>query len=154
MENNENQELLEKDIIKHIVISGGGIIGFSQYGVLRESNQRGLWSIDNIESIYGTSAGAIIGVIICLKYDWETINDYIIKRPWQNVFKIKVEKIFESYSKKGIFDLKTIYIFFYVQIILLPMLIDKLNRYKLNLSHYKRSYKSYLIDSRAFFLYY
>jgi predicted acylesterase/phospholipase RssA len=62
----------------------------------------------NIESIYGTSAGAIVGILICLKYDWETINDYIIKRPWQDVFPIKVQNIFEAYTKKGIFDIKTI----------------------------------------------
>ena len=62
----------------------------------------------NIESIYGTSAGAIVGVLICLKFDWETINDYIIKRPWQDVFKITVERILEAYTKKGIFGSKTI----------------------------------------------
>ena len=77
-------------------------------GAIQHLEAKKFIDLKNIESIYGTSAGAIIGVIICLKYDWETINDYIIKRPWQDVFKIKVEKIFESYSKKGIFDLKTI----------------------------------------------
>jgi len=94
--------------IKHLVLSGGGPIMIQLLGAIQHLEANKFVDLKNIESIYGTSAGAIIGVIICLKYDWETINDYIIKRPWQNVFKIKVEKIFESYSKKGIFDLKTI----------------------------------------------
>jgi predicted acylesterase/phospholipase RssA len=64
--------------------------------------------MDNIESIYGTSAGAIVGILICLKFDWETINDYIIKRPWQDVFPIKVQNILDAYAKKGVYDVKTI----------------------------------------------
>jgi predicted acylesterase/phospholipase RssA len=64
--------------------------------------------LQDIETIYGTSAGAIIGVCIALKFDWETINDYIIKRPWQDVFPIKVQNILDAYAKKGIFDIKNI----------------------------------------------
>ena len=94
--------------IKHLVLSGGGPIMIQLLGAIQHLEANKFIDLKNIESIYGTSAGAIIGVIICLKYDWETINEYIIKRPWHDVFKIKVEKIFESYSKKGIFDLKTI----------------------------------------------
>ena len=50
----------ELPIIKHIVLSGGGQSIFTFYGVIKESNERGLWNISNIESIYGTSAGAIL----------------------------------------------------------------------------------------------
>jgi predicted acylesterase/phospholipase RssA len=94
--------------IKHLVLSGGGPIMIQLLGSIQHLESNKFIDLKNIESIYGTSAGAIVGVLICLKYDWETINDYIIKRPWQDVFKIKVDKIFESYSKKGIFDFKTI----------------------------------------------
>jgi predicted acylesterase/phospholipase RssA len=94
--------------IKHLVLSGGGPIMIQLLGAIQHLESNKFIDLKNIESIYGTSAGAIVGVLICLKYDWETINDYIIKRPWQDVFKIKVDKIFESYSKKGIFDFKTI----------------------------------------------
>jgi predicted acylesterase/phospholipase RssA len=62
----------------------------------------------NIESIYGTSAGAIVAVMISLRYDWDTINDYIIKRPWHDVFPIKIQNILDAYTKKGIFDIKTV----------------------------------------------
>lgn len=65
-------------------------------------------NIQNIESIYGTSAGAIIGVMLSLGFDWETLNDYIIKRPWQDVFPVKVQNILDAYTKKGIFDIKTV----------------------------------------------
>ena len=65
-------------------------------------------NMQNIESIYGTSAGAIIGVMLSLGFDWETLNDYIIKRPWQDVFPVKVQNILDAYTKKGIFDIKTV----------------------------------------------
>jgi predicted acylesterase/phospholipase RssA len=60
--------------------------------------------LDNIESIYGTSAGAIVSILIALKYDWETLNDYIIKRPWHELFSINVKNIFDAYTNKGIFN--------------------------------------------------
>ena len=61
--------------------------------------------MNEIETIYGTSAGTLVGTLICLKFDWETINDYIIKRPWQDVFKIQIQNIFDAYTKRGIFDI-------------------------------------------------
>jgi len=94
--------------IKHLVISGGGPIMIQVLGAIQHLEQNNFVDMKNIESIYGTSAGAIVGILICLKYDWETINDYIIKRPWQDVFPIKVQNIFDAYTKKGIFDIKTI----------------------------------------------
>ena len=77
-------------------------------GAVQHLEQNKFIDFMNIETIYGTSAGAIVGTIIALKYDWETINDYIIKRPWHDLFKIKIEKILEAYTKKGIFDNKII----------------------------------------------
>ncbi len=77
-------------------------------GAIQHLEKSEFLNIKNIETIYGTSAGAIVGTLICLNYDWDTINDYIIKRPWKDVFPIKVQNIFDAYTKKGIFDIKTI----------------------------------------------
>jgi predicted acylesterase/phospholipase RssA len=96
------------NIIKHIVISGGGPTGFTYYGILKETNRNGLWNIENIKSIYGTSMGAIIGTILVLNYDWETIDDYLIKRPWNNIYKFDMYSIIDSYKKRGIFNIKVI----------------------------------------------
>jgi predicted acylesterase/phospholipase RssA len=94
--------------IKHLVISGGGPIMIQILGSLQHLEKNNFINLNDIESVYGTSAGAIVGVLICLKFDWNTINDYIIKRPWQDVFQINPQSIFEAYSKKGLFDIKTI----------------------------------------------
>lgn len=98
----------ETTIIKHIVCSGGGVTGFAFYGAIKESYKQGIWHIDNINTIYGTSVGSIFAVILTLKYDWDTLDDYLIKRPWQNVFKFNLYSIFESLQRRGIFGRETI----------------------------------------------
>ena len=95
-------------VIRHIVCSGGGVTGFSFYGMLRECHKRNLWKLEDIETIYGTSVGSIIAVILALDYDWDTIDDYLIKRPWNNVFKFNLYSIIDSLQQRGIFGMKTI----------------------------------------------
>jgi predicted acylesterase/phospholipase RssA len=92
-------------VIKHIVISGGGPTGFLSYGAAKHLAQQQFWSHDNIESIYGTSIGSLIGAMICLKHDWNTLDDYIIKRPWEKVIVNSLE-MFELFSQKGMAKLK------------------------------------------------
>ena len=95
--------VLEKKI-KHIVISGGGIAGFSFYGALRETEKNGLWNINDIQTMYGTSIGAIFTTIIALKYDWDILDDFLIKRPWHNVYQFDINKLFLTFQTKGIFN--------------------------------------------------
>jgi len=94
--------------IKHLVLAGGGVCGFSTYGALRESHKSGFWNINNIESIYSTSVGAIFATILALKYEWSVIDDYLIKRPWQHLFKFNMYSIINSFQNMGIFDVKII----------------------------------------------
>jgi len=98
--------------IKHLVIPGGGPTGIQALGALQYLETNGYWNINDIETIYATSAGSIISVLLCLKFDWETINDYIIKRPWSEAFNLSVNQIFEAYSKKGLFDKNIAEIFY------------------------------------------
>jgi predicted acylesterase/phospholipase RssA len=90
--------------IKHLVLSGGGPTMLQTIGVLYYLETNDYLSFKNIETIYGTSAGTIIGTIIALNFDWETVNDYLIKRPWQDVFPINIKNILDAYNKKGLFD--------------------------------------------------
>ena len=115
-ESNTTQEPL---VIKHLVICGGGVSGFTAYRMIKERSISGFLSIDNIQSIYGTSVGAILAVILALKYSWEDIDIYLVKRPWQNVFKFDIQSFVYSYENRGIFDQKVIHE------ILHPLLLGK-----------------------------
>lgn len=96
-------------MIKHIVISGGGAAGFSYYGVLKQTQIRGLWYPENINTIYATSAGTFLAVILALGYDWNTIDDYLIKRPWNQVYKFELSMAIKTVLNQGMFDHTSIY---------------------------------------------
>lgn len=99
---------MENQNIKHLVLAGGGTTGMTVYGILRESEKAGFWNIENIESINGTSVGSMISVFVALKYDWDVLDDYIIKRPWQNVYKFDFREAFSALQNRGIFNIKII----------------------------------------------
>ena len=98
--------------IKHLVISGGGPTGLKAIGALQHLEQNGVWNINDIVSIYATSAGAIVAILLALKFEWSDITDYIIKRPWHDAYPFGVDQVFEAYSKKGLFDISIFTIFF------------------------------------------
>ena len=89
-------------VIKHIVISGGGPTGFITYGAAKHLAKEAFWKLDDIESIYGCSIGAYMGVILSLGYDWDWLDDYFIKRPWDKVIGITPISIFDSLITRGI----------------------------------------------------
>jgi predicted acylesterase/phospholipase RssA len=72
--------------IKHLVISSGGPAGHMMYSILRTLNLKGVWDFKNIKSIYGSSVGSYIAIIIALRYEWQVMDDYLIKRPWEKIF--------------------------------------------------------------------
>ena len=87
-------------MIKHLVISGGSYNGIKTFGILYELAKNNFYNIKNIESIYCTSVGSIIGSIISLNMDNDIIFNYIHKRPWYKITNIKNL----SFKKKGLLD--------------------------------------------------
>jgi len=108
MEDHENVQDGKYPTIKHLVISGGGTYGVLAYGALRETNRGGFWKMENIKSIHTVSIGCILATILLLQYDWETIDEYLIKRPWEKVFKYDIQSMFNAYENRGLFDKKLI----------------------------------------------
>jgi len=91
--------------IEHIIISGGGpIFGLYAYGVLNKLQSGGKLDIDNVKTICGCSSGAILGALMCLKYDWNDLSEYIICRPWDKIVDISPEDLFRLPQDKGILD--------------------------------------------------
>ena len=83
-------------MFKHIVIEGGAYFGLYIIGAIYELKKSTL--IDNIESIYGVSVGSYIGLLLCLKMDWDDILNYFINRPWNKTFTLP------NNIKKGLLD--------------------------------------------------
>jgi predicted acylesterase/phospholipase RssA len=94
----------KQSIIKHIVIGGGGHYGLTMYGILKEAHKLGFWKHENIQSLYGTSIGSLICLLVTLDYDWDTLDRYFIERPWETVFKFDLNTIMYAFENRGIFD--------------------------------------------------
>lgn len=93
--------------IKHLVLPGGGAASLRLLGALQRLEENNIWKHENIVSIHAVSAGTLIAVLIAIGFDIQTIVEYMIGRPWDNVFQISLVNIFDVFSKKGFFGTET-----------------------------------------------
>ena len=98
--------------IEHIVISGGGIWGLYAYGAVKACCESGFINLSNIKSYYGTSVGSIISVILSLKIDFETVDTYLIKRPWLNVIQNAMYNPIQILENNGVLHKRFFYSIF------------------------------------------
>jgi len=105
-----NKESTKK--IEYIVVNGGGPLILNMYGALKKSNQLKMWEHKNIKSYYGTSAGAIICLLLALNFDWEETDAFLINCPWSNFLNFNVLEIYNYYLNNGISDKTFVYGFF------------------------------------------
>jgi predicted acylesterase/phospholipase RssA len=104
MSEEEEKELWRyhsKTTYRHIVFSGGAAGGLYIYGALKRAHEKGLWDYSNIRSVWGTSAGSILAICLILQYDWSVLDDYLIKRPWNHVFKLNYMRLWYERGLMG-----------------------------------------------------
>lgn len=90
--------------IKHLVLSGGGAAGFTVYGALKYLNKHNFFNLSDIKSIHACSAGSIIAGLVILTENWDMLDDYILKRPWDKLININPTSLLNLWQKKGIFN--------------------------------------------------
>lgn len=90
-------------MIKNIVLGSGGHNLIRMMGCIDTLIKVKYMEQDKIENIYATSAGAILGVYICLKLDWDALMEYIINKPWTKRYENNAVSIFSAFDDKGIF---------------------------------------------------
>ena len=83
-------------MIEHLVLSGAGTNGLVQIGLLHYLIDYEKIVLSNIKSIYSTSAGSIISILLLIGIPIIEIKEYIINRPWEKFFDIQ-------FHEKGIF---------------------------------------------------
>lgn len=93
-------------VIKNLVISGCGPIALRYLGCIKHLIQNNYFSINDIEKIYCTSGGIIVAISIILGYSFETLEEYYVKRPWNEVYKVGAKQILGLYKSKGLFGKK------------------------------------------------
>jgi len=90
--------------IKHIVLCGGGPVGLVSYGAIKKFINDKIIIYENIKSIYSTSVGCFISFIFLLNLNFEWIDDFIIKRPWENLINFSSADYFSLFFTKGLCD--------------------------------------------------
>ena len=85
-------------MIEHLVLSGAATNGLIQVGLLTHLLENEIIHMKNIKSIYATSAGAIISVLLLIGVSVTEIKEYFINRPWQKFFDIDFK-----FEEKGVF---------------------------------------------------
>ena len=99
-------------MIKHLVIPAGGLHFFILYGALKYLNMKEVWKLKDIESIYGTSCGALLAFIISMDLEWEYIDNYLINRPWHTVYNITPDMFINAIEAKGLINKNYLVTFF------------------------------------------
>jgi predicted acylesterase/phospholipase RssA len=83
-------------MIEHLVLSGAGTNGLVQIGLLHYLIDQEKLALTDIKSIYATSAGAILSILILIGVPIPEMKEYIIHRPWEKFFDVQ-------FHDKGIF---------------------------------------------------
>lgn len=86
--------------IQHIVLSGGGIIGLMQFGIISELINNHYIKYDEIKSLYATSAGGIIGLFFLLNCDYYDTENYILNRPFEKINKLNLKTFINMFNNK------------------------------------------------------
>ena len=105
--------------VDHIVVPGGGPHGIRYLATLLRLRDLGYWELKDIRSMYGTSAGALMSVVLCLDFETKTLHDYFILRPWHAAFKKDVGSPADVILGQGADPLKII------RTVLAPLLAAK-----------------------------
>lgn len=101
--------------LKHLVLSGGGLLGISYIGLFKYFEEKNV--IKTIESITGSSAGALFGSLLALGYTSNELNLIVKQMVFKDYLQINVDSIlnfttlkgFESGNKLNLFIKKCIY---------------------------------------------
>ena len=89
---------------ENLVISGGGHTLFQFLGVIDKCLKDKIIEKTNIKRIYCTSAGGLIAVLFSLDVEWKIIYEYLIDRPWDQVFNMNIlDSLYQVYQEKGFF---------------------------------------------------
>jgi predicted acylesterase/phospholipase RssA len=98
--------------IRNLIFSSGGYKGLYIIGAFKHLIDTNTIDVNELQNIWGTSIGSVMGAIICLKPDFDDIIEFILKKPWQKELDLTLEKLLETVGKKGFFGKKILKNFF------------------------------------------
>jgi NTE family protein len=95
--------------IEHLVISGGCVLGLYEYGALKELHKKEFWNINDIKTMYSTSVGAVVACVFAMRIEFDTLDTYLVERPWQEVLKENTYHVIDAFNACGLFHKEVFY---------------------------------------------
>jgi len=92
--------------IKNLVLSGGSWKGLYMTGSIGELLNKKYIVKEEIESIWATSVGTLLGVLFCLKIEWDDIIDYFINLPLNSYNNFNIDFCLKAIEGCGLLDQK------------------------------------------------
>ena len=86
--------------IKHLVLSGGGLLGISYIGLFKYFEEHN--TLSNIKSITGCSAGAIFGSLLAVGYTYKELDIIVKSMVFKDYLKINVDSLLNFINVKGL----------------------------------------------------
>jgi len=80
----------DKNMIKNIVFSGGGLKSWAYIGTLHALEE---YQFKEVEQIVGVSAGAVFGLFYILGLKWDFLLDFFINLNFKELFDIDIDNI-------------------------------------------------------------
>lgn len=94
-------------VVKHLIFCGGGPSFYSLLGCSKHLFENNIWDIKNIETIYGTSSGAILSLFVCLiklGLTFDEIKTYMVSRSWNILVSESILDFKSAFNNRGLFD--------------------------------------------------
>ena len=88
---------------RHLVLSGGSIWGLQTYGALRYAFSQGFLQRNLLKSVYATSVGSMIAIILLIDIDFDVLDKYLIDRPWHKVWSVSPVNLLAITETWGIY---------------------------------------------------
>ena len=91
---------MELERINQLVLSGGGVLGYSYIGVLKYMEEMNI--LTNVKNIIGCSAGAIFGTLLAFGFTSNELYTTLITINPSEYFEITLDSIIGLPNKKGL----------------------------------------------------
>ena len=85
--------------IKHLVLSGGGLLGISYIGLFKYFEENN--TLSDIKTITGCSAGAIFGSLLSIGYTYKELDTIVKSMVFKDYLKINVDSLLNFMHTKG-----------------------------------------------------
>ena len=102
-------ELTGDKYVTDLVLAGGAYYALAELGVIQEyiaSGIKPLFVPERLKHIYGTSVGSILAVLFTLNIPLDEIVNYVVHRPWSQMFEFQPQKLFSLFKLKSLYSNK------------------------------------------------